>query len=182
MDEGAAAGEDVVAVRREHDLPSRVAALVDIERLTGVAVALGPGSFTGLRAGVSFGLGLALGRRLPLWGLDPLALQAARAPEPATAVIEAGRGRIFWLAPGSSTPAHGEPAGLPREVPAVGWLGATTASALAEAGVRFLDEGELRTFAEVAAEQLPAAERLGYGTVSLRYSMDSFTPLRGRPW
>jgi tRNA A37 threonylcarbamoyladenosine modification protein TsaB len=175
-------GEDVVAVDRDHDLPRRVGALVDVATLTGVAVSLGPGSFTGLRAGVSFGLGLALGRRLPLWGLDTLALQAARAREPATAVIEAGRGRVFWLAAGSSTPAHGEPSDLSRDLPAVGWLRPSTASALVAAGIRLLRDQELRTFAEAAAGQLQTADRLGYGTVSLRYSMDSSAALRGRSW
>jgi tRNA threonylcarbamoyladenosine biosynthesis protein TsaB len=72
VEEGRAAAEDVVEAGREHDLRRRVAALLGPTRLSGVAVSLGPGSFTGLRAGVSFGVGLAMGLRVPLWGLDPL--------------------------------------------------------------------------------------------------------------
>jgi tRNA A37 threonylcarbamoyladenosine modification protein TsaB len=173
--------EDVAEAAREQDLPRRVAALVDPARLTGVAVARGPGSFTGLRVGVSFGVGLALGRQVPLWGLDPLRLQAARSTEPATGLVEAGRGRLFWLAPGGAEPRHGEPADLPREFPAVGWLRPATAEAVRASGVGLLEDDELRSFATAAATELPAAARLGYGTVTLRY-MESFAPLRDRSW
>lgn len=181
VEDGRPAGEDVVEVAREHDLRRRVAALVDPRRLSGVGVALGPGSFTGLRAGVSFGVGLAMGRRVPLWGLDPLRLQAARSAQPVTALVEAGRGRVFWLEPGTIEPRHGEPAKLPRQHPAVGWLRAATAEAVQGAGIRLLEEWELASFAEAAAEQLRSATELGYGTVSLRY-MESFVEMRGQSW
>jgi tRNA threonylcarbamoyladenosine biosynthesis protein TsaB len=181
IDEGRPVGEDVVDATREHDLRARVAALVDPARIGGVAVSLGPGSFTGLRAGVSFGVGLALGLRVPLLGLDPLLLQASRSSQPATALVEAGRGRIFWLEPDAVGPRHGEPAELPRQIPAIGWLRPATTEAVRAAGVRLLEDGELTSFAEAAATQLPAAAELGYGTVSLRY-MESFAPLRGQSW
>jgi tRNA threonylcarbamoyl adenosine modification protein YeaZ len=181
VEDGRAAAEDVVEAGREHDLRRRVAALVDPARLSGVAVSLGPGSFTGLRAGVSFGVGLAMGLRLALWGLDPLLLQAARSRRPATAVVEAGRGRIFWLEPGAGEPRHGDPAQLPRQFPAVGWLRPAAADAVRGAGIRLLVEDELMSFAEASASQLQAAPELGYGTVSLRY-MESFAPLRGQSW
>jgi tRNA threonylcarbamoyl adenosine modification protein YeaZ len=179
--DGKAIAEDVVEATREQDLRRRVAALVQPASLTGVAVALGPGSFTGLRVGVSFGVGLAMGRQVPLWGLDPLRLQAARASEPATGVVEAGRGRIFWLEPGGAETRHGEPADLPHRFPAAGWLRPATAEAVRAAGVHLLGEDEVESFSEAAAAALPTAQPLGYGTVSLRY-MESFAPLRGRPW
>jgi tRNA threonylcarbamoyladenosine biosynthesis protein TsaB len=179
--DGKALAEDLVDATREQDLPRRVAALVEPSVLSGVAVSLGPGSFTGLRVGVSFGVGLAMGRQIPLWGLDPLRLQAARSPQPATALVEAGRGRIFWLEPGGAEARHGEPADLPREVPAVGWLRPATAEALRRSGVRLLEEDEVDSFGAAAAAVLPSAAQLGYGTVSLRY-MESFAPLRGRQW
>jgi tRNA threonylcarbamoyl adenosine modification protein YeaZ len=181
IEDGQAVAEDVVNASRDDDLSRRVAALVDPARLTGVAVSLGPGSFTGLRTGVSFGVGLALGLRVPLWGLDPLLLQAARSSEPATAVVEAGRGRIFWLEPGAAEPRHGEPVGLPRQLPAIGWLRPATAEAVRAAGVRLIEDEQAASFAEAAATQLQAARELGYGTVSLRY-MESFAPLRGQSW
>jgi tRNA threonylcarbamoyl adenosine modification protein YeaZ len=180
--DGEPVAEDVVEASREHDLPRRVGRLVDTDQLTGVAVALGPGSFTGLRVGVSFGLGLALGLRTPLWGLDPLLLQAARVAEPAIALVEAGRGRVFWLDPGASLPRHGEASDLRTDLPAVGWLRPATTAAVRAAGIHLLEEREIGSFAEAAAGQLRTARQLGYGTVSLRYSMDSFAPLRGGPW
>jgi tRNA threonylcarbamoyladenosine biosynthesis protein TsaB len=67
------------------------------ETLTAIAVALGPGSYTGLRIGLAFAKGLALAHNLPLVGiptLDILARSQPRRQEPMLAVIQAGRGRI----------------------------------------------------------------------------------------
>src|SRR5437899_12975245 len=86
--------------------------LARTEQITKVAVASGPGSFTGLRVGVSFGLGLAMGLRVPIVPLPTLDLQAARSEEPVTAVADAGRGRFYFLVPGG-TVALGEPSGIP---------------------------------------------------------------------
>src|SRR5690242_15329684 len=44
--------------------------------LTAVAVALGPGSWSGLRVGMSFAKSLALSRELPLVGVPTLAILA----------------------------------------------------------------------------------------------------------
>jgi tRNA threonylcarbamoyladenosine biosynthesis protein TsaB len=166
-----AVAEDVVQGGREHDLPGRVLALVEPRRLAAVAVAAGPGSFTGLRVGVSYGVGLAMGLDVPLLELGSLELQAARAPVPATALVEAGRGRLYWRAPGGE-PRVGDPSELPRSLPAVGWLLAGTATAVRDAGVRLLPEEELAGFATASARALGGAERVGYDTVRLKY-MDS---------
>ncbi len=64
--------------------------------LKGIAVALGPGSFTGLRIGLAFGKGLALARHIPIVGIPTLDfLAAAQMPSelPLLAVLRAGRGR-----------------------------------------------------------------------------------------
>jgi len=67
-----------------------------IEELTGMAVARGPGSFTGVRVAVSVAKGLAGAMGIPAWGastLDVVALAAAPSMLPVRAVLEAGRGR-----------------------------------------------------------------------------------------
>ncbi len=65
--------------------------------LTGLAVGLGPGSFTGLRIGMSVAKGFALAQNLPLVGVPSLyAIAHAHADQhgPLWAVIAAGRGRF----------------------------------------------------------------------------------------
>jgi tRNA threonylcarbamoyladenosine biosynthesis protein TsaB len=65
--------------------------------LAGVAVSLGPGSFTGLRIGLSVAKGLALAGAVQLSGiptLDVLAEPHKSQPLPICAVIRAGRGRF----------------------------------------------------------------------------------------
>jgi len=62
-----------------------------------LGVALGPGSFTSLRVGLSLAKGLALSRRLPLIGIPTLDILATAQPAskfPLAALIQAGRGRL----------------------------------------------------------------------------------------
>jgi tRNA threonylcarbamoyladenosine biosynthesis protein TsaB len=73
----------------------------DVSALTGLAVALGPGSFTGLRIGLALAKGLALARGLPLVGiptLDVTVYPVSRRRATLYATLQAGRGRIC-LAP-----------------------------------------------------------------------------------
>ncbi len=68
-----------------------------IEDLSGVAVALGPGSFTGLRIGLALARGLALGGRRRVVGVPTLDILASAQParsEPMLAFLRAGRGRL----------------------------------------------------------------------------------------
>ncbi|HEY3062948.1 MAG TPA: tRNA (adenosine(37)-N6)-threonylcarbamoyltransferase complex dimerization subunit type 1 TsaB [Chloroflexota bacterium] len=65
--------------------------------LTGVAVATGPGSFTGVRVALSVAKGLAAGLGVPLWGvstLDAMAHSASGTDLPVRVVLEAGRARM----------------------------------------------------------------------------------------
>jgi len=69
------------------------------DQLTGIGVALGPGSFTGLRICLSAAKGLALGQNLPTAGVPSLDVLAASQPglrRPMIALLEVGRGRYAW--------------------------------------------------------------------------------------
>ena len=111
-----------------------------------IGVAVGPGSFTGLRVGLAFaqGLGAALGR--PVVGLSTLdALAASAEPGSATAaLIDARRGQIyarFW---------RGDEAGGPAEALSIE-VARDRAAALGE-GVRLIGSG-----AALIAEGVPGA-------------------------
>ena len=156
------------------DLPARFRELAARAQLTKVAVATGPGSFTGLRVGVSFGLGLAMGLRVPIVPLRTLELQAARSDEPVLAVAEAGRGRVYFRTP-DGRQGLGEPSELSKEHELVGWLRPSTEQALRGAGLRFRPESGLKSFGEAAASMLETASGVAYGSLKLEY-MQSFAP------
>ena len=68
-----------------------------MDDIQGLGVALGPGSFTSLRVGLSLAKGLALSRHLPMIGIPTLDILAAAQPAsrlPLVVVIQAGRGRF----------------------------------------------------------------------------------------
>jgi tRNA threonylcarbamoyladenosine biosynthesis protein TsaB len=80
----------------------QVAGVASAAGLRAVAVALGPGTFTGLRAGIALAKGLALAGPVPLLGVPSLDITAAAQPRPPApeearlvAVLAAGRGRLF---------------------------------------------------------------------------------------
>jgi tRNA threonylcarbamoyladenosine biosynthesis protein TsaB len=80
-----------------HDLMARAG--VSARDLTAIAVVHGPGSYTGLRIGMSLAKGMALSRTppIPLIGFPTLDVLAAAQPHTTDfliAVAQAGRGRI----------------------------------------------------------------------------------------
>jgi tRNA threonylcarbamoyladenosine biosynthesis protein TsaB len=88
---------------REHSTRLLVEVQVALERigraqeeLSGIVVARGPGSYTGVRVGLAVAKGIAAGLGVPAWGigsLDVLALMASGVEVPVCAALEAGRGR-----------------------------------------------------------------------------------------
>ena len=72
-------------------------ARVQAADLQALAVATGPGSFTGLRIGLALAKGIALAHHLPMIGIPTLDILAAGQPllpDPMVVVLRAGRGRL----------------------------------------------------------------------------------------
>jgi tRNA threonylcarbamoyladenosine biosynthesis protein TsaB len=75
------------------------AASLDASDLGAIAIATGPGAFTGLRVGFGVAKGLHLATGAPLIGISTLeatALPFAWASLPIVAVVGAGRSRLVW--------------------------------------------------------------------------------------
>ena len=173
IDDGNVVHEEIDESGPAFDLPSRYRAIAGGTSISRVAVAAGPGSFTGLRVGVSFGLGLAMGLRIPIVPLPTLGIQAARTDASVLAVAEAGRGRVYYQSADGRT-GVAEPGELPRDWPVVGWLRPNTQSALEGVGLRMEPDAELRTFGAAAGRLLESAAEVAYGSVKLEY-MQSFS-------
>ncbi len=74
---------------------------ISVDDLTALGVALGPGSFTGLRIGMAFMKGMAFHQQLPLVGIPTLDITAESQPVrqgELAAVLKAGRDRyaVGW--------------------------------------------------------------------------------------
>lgn len=138
--------------------------------LAAVAVSVGPGSFTGLRVGVSTARGLALALKIPAIGvttLEALAAEAAAAfPGRAVlAALDAGREEIhaalydgaLVLTYGPAVATLAEAAAMALDTGAV--LAGTAAPRIAEAVGRAFDIGPVAATADIATYARLAAAK-----------------------
>ncbi len=103
-DASGACAEATWRTRENHtvELTAQIVHLLELAQiakreLRAVGIALGPGSFTGLRVGMSVAKGLAFGLQIPLIGiptLDALAHACAFQPLPIWAILAIGRGKF----------------------------------------------------------------------------------------
>ena len=74
--------------------------------ITAIGVVIGPGSFTGIRMGIAYAKGIALGLNIPVVGISAFDLYLAATPD-AFVAIDSGRGDFFVAsklhAPGTMT-------------------------------------------------------------------------------
>jgi len=71
---------------------------VDIQDIKAIIVAIGPGSFTGLRVGLSAAKGMAQGLRIPIIGVSSLEAMATQLPfaeHPICPMITSRKGEVF---------------------------------------------------------------------------------------
>jgi tRNA threonylcarbamoyl adenosine modification protein YeaZ len=67
--------------------------------ITSIGVVTGPGSFTGIRLGIAYAKGIAMGLNIPIVGITAFDLYLAETPD-AFVAIESGRGDFFVAANG----------------------------------------------------------------------------------
>ena len=144
------------SARLLHAIKSLLAeAQLRVEDLTGLAVSIGPGSFTGVRIGLAAAKGLAVARGIPLVGistLEALAVRAGRDPRLICPVVDARRNEVFAAA--YRWPSGAELPRLVREVrvtPIEGFLRGLRGRCL------FLGDGALRYRAEIESHLGPRA-------------------------
>ena len=145
--------DDWIRTRSDPPVLARLDALVSRagsgpDDLDGVVAARGPGSFTGLRVGLSLAAGLAYARHVPLYLADSLPILARRATgDPATVALrDAGRAQVFaWR--------EGEPARRLPVAELAGWLPNSARVIVEPAGM-------LATWSPAQAHlEIPVAER-----------------------
>ena len=95
--------------RQSHELLPRIAALLQADgsaltAVTALAVGIGPGSFTGLRVGMSVAKGLAVALDRPIIGVPSLPAWLESEPAAAAAVARAGARDAYLLRRGAAAP------------------------------------------------------------------------------
>jgi tRNA threonylcarbamoyladenosine biosynthesis protein TsaB len=105
--------------RQAHELLPR---LLDVlaeaagttQRVSGIGVGIGPGSFTGLRVGMSIAKGLAFALQVPIVGIPSLEAWLDAEPDALGAAARAGAADAYLLARGESEPRIVEREAMPR--------------------------------------------------------------------
>ncbi|MBQ5700232.1 MAG: tRNA (adenosine(37)-N6)-threonylcarbamoyltransferase complex dimerization subunit type 1 TsaB [Alphaproteobacteria bacterium] len=67
--------------------------------ISAIGVVVGPGSFTGIRLGIAYAKGLAMGLKIPVVGISAFDLYLAQTPD-AFVALDSGRGDFFVAADG----------------------------------------------------------------------------------
>jgi len=104
--------------RQAHELlPRLLAGLAEaggqIVDVTAIGIGLGPGSFTGLRVGMSLAKGLAFALGCPVFGVPSLEAWLAAEPEAEGAAVRAGANDAYLLVRGQQEPRIVEREALP---------------------------------------------------------------------
>jgi tRNA threonylcarbamoyladenosine biosynthesis protein TsaB len=130
------------------------AANVQLNQIDLLAVAAGPGSFTGLRVGIAAmqGLAMAIGRRIvPVSALDALARAAGAGSDLVAAWIDAQRGQVFaTLYDEIGLRTLSEPSAMTPVETLESW-----SATAAGKRIRFIGDGALR-YADLIRRQLGA--------------------------
>lgn len=146
--------------------------------LCGVAVAVGPGTFTGLRVGVSAATGVAVARRAPVFTVGSLQARALDAHGPLLVLLDARKKR-FYGAMSVDGALVGEPVDAPLDTilasvaagTAVTGEGAVVAQdALLQAGLTIREQAAVPPLAAIGAAALEGAlPSFDAAHVTLRY-------------
>jgi tRNA threonylcarbamoyladenosine biosynthesis protein TsaB len=126
---------------------------VDARELAAIAVAIGPGAFTGLRVGIGVAKGFHLAHGVPLVGVSTLeatALPFASCGAAVVATVSAGRGRLTWAWYGPA------PNGVGETQPPRNGTVAELAAELAEGGPAIV-VGELDVEQEATVANIESA-------------------------
>lgn len=145
-----------------------------VDDVTGVAVGLGPGLYTGLRVGIATAQAFASARSLPmvgLSGLDVLAFQARHVRRPVIATLDARRGEVFWAvyrpAPGGVQREGELRVGRPDELSAELESLGEECLVLGEGAIRARDELERMHLVDLAVDGRGQPDAADLGTLAV---------------